>query len=135
MQEEWRIQIICLERYGHFIKLKIGQNQAGRLWVHETNPWRNFCDPCWEFICYNKWDPGTSGSLLGLVARPSSWNWRNEELLTSDKWGCSHENCASWQRGGQVTEKNTFNPSKNNWHQFTRWCKIILPIEIVLAGQ
>ena len=26
----------------------------------DTNPWSNFCDPHWEFICRNKWHPGTS---------------------------------------------------------------------------
>ena len=26
----------------------------------DSNPWSNFCDPHWEFICCKKWHPGTS---------------------------------------------------------------------------
>ena len=41
------------------LSLKRVINQKGRLWVHETH-WSNFCDPHWELICRNKWQPGIS---------------------------------------------------------------------------
>ena len=31
-----------------------------------TNTWSNFCDSHWEFICHNKWHPGTSEISIPL---------------------------------------------------------------------
>ena len=36
---------------------KVGQNQKGRLWVHETSL-KYFCDPHRELIWHDKWHPG-----------------------------------------------------------------------------
>ena len=51
---------ILLIIWSRFIELKKRLKQKGRLWVHETNPWRNFCDPDWELILHNKWHLVTS---------------------------------------------------------------------------
>ena len=47
------ISIICWVKNRSKIE---GQTVSSR----DTNPWSNFCDPHWELICCNKWQPGTS---------------------------------------------------------------------------
>ena len=36
-----------------WLKEKRGKNQKAKLNSGDNNPWSNFCDPHWEFICHN----------------------------------------------------------------------------------
>ena len=40
---------------------EVKNGKVGCKFIRQCNPWSNFCDPCWELICCDKWYLRTSG--------------------------------------------------------------------------
>ena len=100
----------------HCIELKKGQNQKGRLWVHETNFCRNFCDPLWELIFGNKWHLGTSeiSTPLEIAAGSHFHAWHDSKptstfyLLMEKPLDCCFQVCLLIIRCHSAPRKHVF---------------------------